>query len=136
MDQLRADAGRIDGAQAQGLIELLATWVVNAANDSLDVESVAGNLCRHDVLVLVLRDGGEGVGLFDAGPAQHVFIDAIANHHNAAEVRRQQAEGVRVHIEHRDLMTLARQKPGQDGAGPAAPHDDGVHDRSPGGGSL
>ena len=57
-----------DGRDAEPLVDLGAAGVVDAGDDLLDAERLAGDPGRDDVGVVAAGDGGEGVGLLDARP--------------------------------------------------------------------
>ena len=58
---------RGDGGDAEPLVDLGAAGVVDAGDDVLDAERLAGHPGREDVGVVAAGDGGEGVGVVDAG---------------------------------------------------------------------
>jgi hypothetical protein len=68
------------GRNAQPFVDLGALGVVDAGDHALDAERFAGHSCRDDVRVVPRRHRGEGRGLLDTGPQQHVAVETHAQH--------------------------------------------------------
>ena len=69
---------RGDGGDAEPLVDLGAAGVVDAGDDLLDAERLAGDTRGDDVGVVAAGDGREGVGAPDAGLLQDRLVEAVA----------------------------------------------------------
>src|SRR5438270_8579435 len=128
VDGVGSDHGGADGAQAEGLVDLVADRVVDPADDLGDVEHVLRHLRRHDVAVVAVGQRAEGVGFLDAGPFQHVLVDAVADQRRAWKVLAQAGECAAALVDDGHIVVLLDQLKGQPGAHPATAHDDDLHE--------
>ena len=69
-------ADRRDRRDAQALVDLGATGVVDPGRDPVDAERLPCDARGDDVGVVAAADGGEGVGFLDARLDQHVAVEA------------------------------------------------------------
>ena len=84
----------------------------------------------HDVGVVSVGHGGEGVGLVDARLLQGVAVEAHALNFAAVELRGETSEGVGELVDDGHRMTHAVQLGGHGGPHASAAHDDEVHGRT------
>ena len=75
-----------DGRDAEALVDLGALGVVDAGDDPLDAERLAGHPRGDDVGVVAGGHRGERVGPLDARPEQHVAVEAHAESRSPGEV--------------------------------------------------
>ena len=85
---------------AEALVDRRALGVVDAGDDALDAERLAGHPRRDDVGVVAGRHGRERAGLLDAGPQQHVAVEPHAQHALAGELGGQPVKCGAVAIDH------------------------------------
>ena len=93
------------GGDAEPLVDLGATRVVDAGDDVLDAVLLPCDAGGEDVGVVTARDGGERVRLVDAGGPQGVAVEADPRHGAAVEARAQPAERGLVLVDDGDLVT-------------------------------
>ena len=113
------------------LVDLGPLGVVDAGDDVLDAEGLAGHPGADDVGVVAAADRGEGAGGVDAGVEQRLPVEAEAGHLAAGEVRAEPAEGLGVLVDDRDAVPDLLQPAGDGGADAAAAHHDHVHEILP-----
>src|SRR5438105_5574281 len=128
VDGVGADDRRADDAESERLVDLITDGVVDAADDLRHVEDVLRHLCRHDVAIVAVGQGAEGIGLLDPGALEHVLVDAVAQQGIARKVVTQPRKCGSALIDDRHLVALVDQLEGQPGADPAAAHDDDLHE--------
>ena len=80
-----APAHRRDRGDAEALVDLGAARIVDPGDHMGDVEGLAGHPGGQDVGVVAAGDGGEGVGLLDAGLLERVPVKADAGDLAAGE---------------------------------------------------
>ena len=120
-------AHRGDRGDAEPLVDLGATGVVDAGDHVLDAEGLAGDPRGEDVGVVAVADGGEGVGGLDPGLGQGVAVEPDAGDTLSLEGRAEAAERRAVLVDDRDVMPLALETEGQGRADTAAAHDHEMH---------
>jgi hypothetical protein len=123
-----ADGG--DGGDAEPLVDLGTSRVVDPGHHVVDAEGLAGHPGGQDVGVVAAADGGERLRLLDPGLAQGVPVEADAGDPATGERGTQPPERRLVRVDHRHRVPLALQDQRQSRPHPAAAHDDEVHPRS------
>ena len=118
---------RRDGGDAEPLVDLGAAGVVDARDDLLDPEGLAGHPRGDDVGVVAAAHGGEGVGPLDAGLGQDGLVEAVAGHLGAVEGRAEPTEGVGVAVDDADGVVAVLEAAGERRADAATAHDHDVH---------
>src|SRR5438445_5477565 len=94
-----------DGVEAELTVDILAHWVVDPGDYPGDLENLAGDLGRHDVSIVAVGQGGEAIRRLDAGLAEDIFIDPVAENHLPREVAPQAVERAAVHVDDGHLVT-------------------------------
>ena len=112
----------------EALVDLGAARVVDAGDDVLDAEGLAGHPGGEDVGVVAAADRGEGVRALDPGLDEVVAVEADAGDGRAGEVGVQLAEARALLVDHRHGVTGLVQGVGERRPHAAAPHDDDVHE--------
>jgi len=115
------------GGDAEALVDGRTTLVVDAGDDALDVEELAGCTCDEDVGVVAVGHRSEGIGPFDARGAQTRAIETDADDGVATEVLRQTTERCRLAVDHRHGVSLFDQCGGETGTDSTASDDHDVH---------
>ena len=128
MHGIRADDSGTDDAKAQALVDLKTDRVVDPTDHLRHVEDVLGHLRGHDVAVVTVRKGAEGVRTFDARPLQHVLVNAVAEQGIAAERIAETGERGGRLIDDRDLVVLFGELQGKAGAHPSAAEYHNLHE--------
>src|SRR5688500_17219840 len=118
---------RANGRQPQPAVGVLAYGVVNTTDDLGYVEDQPRHLRRHDVPIVAIRHGDEGVGVLDARFAQNVLIDAGADDRLPAEPGGKAAESTAVGVDDRHLIAGMIEEARHTGPDPPAAHDDRLH---------
>ena len=116
-----------DRRDAEPLVDRSPARVVDAGDDPLDLEGLAGDPGRHDVRVVAAGHRRQRTGLLDAGLLERVAVEAEADDPVAAEAGRQAPERVLALVDDRDGVTLLLEGAGQLTTYPAAPHHDDMH---------
>src|SRR5204863_4667288 len=100
----------------------------------IDVEAAPGDLGDHEVGVVAVGGGDEGVGLLDSGLEERVDLERGADGEAAADllpglglVPVEEGYGLGVLVEHRDFVALGEHLLGDRGTDPAATHDEYEH---------
>ena len=116
------------GGDAQALVDVGPPRVIDPGDDVVHAEALPGYPRSHDVGVVPVGHGDEGVGLVDARLLQGVAVVTDPLDLAAVEVRGQAAEGVRGAVDdgHRVPDTVELNSHGRSDA--ATAHDDEVHE--------
>ena len=117
-----------DGRDAEPGVDLGAARVVDAGDDVLDAEGLAGYPRRDDVGVVATGHCGEGVGLLDTGLDQRVPVEADAGDLTAPEARPEPPKRAGVLVDDRHRVTDRLDAVRDRRADPAAAHDHDMHD--------
>ena len=104
---------RGDGGDAEALVDLGAARVVDARHDVLDAVLLARDAGGEDVRVVAARDGGEGVGVVDAGGPQGVAVEADPGDGAPLERGAEATERGLVLVDDGDLVTRRARWPGR-----------------------
>ncbi len=102
-----------DGRDAEPLVDLGPLRVVDAGDDVLDAEGLAGDPRGDDVGVVAAADRGERVGLLDAGLDQGLAVEADARSPAGRGSLAEAAEGERVLVDDGDGVRRARPAAGR-----------------------
>src|SRR5438105_8198129 len=105
MDRPWPGKGRTDSVEAELPIDVLANRIVDPGDHPGDLEDLAGDLGRHDVSIVAVGQGGEPIRRLDAGLAEDIFIDPVAENHLPREVAPQAVERAAVHVDDGHLVT-------------------------------
>ena len=120
-----------DCRDADPLVDRSPTLVVDTGNDSLDAERLTSDTCDHDVAVVAVRDGREGLGLLDAGLAKTGLVEPDALDLRARETVGKPAERLGLPIDHGDGVTLLLERCSQARSDSPASDDNDVHHTPP-----
>ena len=93
-----------DRGDAEALVDRGAARVVDAGDDVLDAEGLAGHAGDEDVGVVATGDGGDGTIGGDAGRGQNVAVEPDADHGGAREPLAETAERLEPAVDHDDIM--------------------------------
>ena len=116
-----------DGGDAQPLVHLGASGVVDAGHHVVHVEGLAHHPGGEDVGVVAVGDSCECLGPVDPGLGEHLAVEADALDGLTVEVGTQPPESLDGVVDDGDGVTALLQAPGQGGAHTAAAHDHDVH---------
>src|SRR6184192_1313335 len=98
MDRLGTGERRADSVEAELTVDILAHRVVDPGDHPGALENLAGDLGRHDVSIVAVGQGGEAIRSLDAGLAQDILIDPVAENHLPREIAPQPIERAPIHI--------------------------------------
>ena len=93
-----------DRMDPETLVDLRPAWVVYAGDDLRDPVVLASDPCGHDIGVITAGNRCKGLRFSDAGPLQHVAVEAEADDHLPAELALEPFEGLPRFIDHDDGM--------------------------------
>ena len=116
-----------DGGNPEPLVDLRATWIVDARDDVFDRVGLTCNASRQDVRVVPATYGCECVRTLYAGVFQGLSVETDALDGQPTEIRAQLPEGMGVLVDDGDGMTLSIEIIGECGPDPAAAQDHDVH---------
>ncbi len=74
-DELRADGRRTDRLHAELAVHLAARRIVDARDDSFDLEHALRDQGGHDIAVVAVGYGDKAIGRRGAGALEHVVVD-------------------------------------------------------------
>src|SRR3954452_16245917 len=130
LEHLDRVARRADRVEALLRVPLRPRRVHDAADHARHLVVLAGDLRDRQVRVVAVGRGDEDVGLLDAGLAQGVDLEPVAEREAAARVLPGRVHpGVqalmreRILVEHGDVVALGEHRPGDCGPDPAGTHD-------------
>ena len=112
---------------AEPLVDGGALGVVDAGDDALDAEGLARDPRGDDVGVVTRGHRGERARALDAGPQQHVPVEAHPEHALTGEFGGQAVKGGAVAVDNGDFVADSGQAISQRRAYPAASHHDYTH---------
>src|SRR5205807_419895 len=92
--QLCTDDRRADCLKTEFMIRALADRVIDTANNLLDVEELFGNLARHNIAVIAIRDGSECISISNTCAAEHILIDTVAYNRLTLKIGTEPPEGI------------------------------------------
>ncbi len=116
-----------NGGDAQPLVDLGASGVVDARHDVLDPEGLPGDAGGDDVGVVAAGYREEGVGAVGAGLVEHLLVEAHPGHPDPGEGRAEPAERIGVAVDHGHGVAALLEAAGKQGPDAAAAHDHDVH---------
>ena len=118
---------RGDRGDAQALVDRGASRIVDARNDVLDAERLAGDAGDEDVGVVATGDRGDGAVGGDAGGGEHVAVESDADHGRARERIAETSERLQLAVDHDDVMFRGGEAEGDLGADSATTDNDDMH---------
>src|SRR3989454_4617669 len=127
MDRLCPGERRADGVEAELTVDVLAYRVVDPGNHPGNLEDLASDLGRHDVSIVAVGQGGEAIGGLDAGLAQDILIDPVAENHLPGEIAPPPVERAAIHINDGPPATPPRQGDGRHCPNAAAADNHQLH---------
>lgn len=119
-----------DRRDAQPLVDLRPTRIVDAGDDLLDPVGLPGHPGRQDVRVVTGAHGGEGMGSLDAGTLERLAIEAHTGHRLSGEIGAELPEGPGILIDDRHGVSELVQSMRQQGSHATAPENHDVHART------
>ena len=124
------------GGEAEPLVDHGPAGVVDAGDDAVDAERLAGDAGDEHVGVVAVGHRGDGAGPLDPRLDQPVAVEADALHGRAGEVVGEATEGLGAAVDDRHGVPAGQQVERQRGAHPTAADDDDVHAATLGSSSL
>ena len=113
-----------NGGDAEALVDLGPSRVVDPGDDVRDVVGFPGDAGGQDVRVVAAGHRGEGIGLGDVRTLEGVPVEADARDLGPGKVAAKPAEGRVVLVDDRHRMPRIIQGVGQRDPDPAATHND------------
>jgi hypothetical protein len=118
---------RGDGRDTKSFVNCSASLIVNASDNSIDMEELAGGAGDEDVGIVTIGNSGKGVSSLDASSTKACAIETDTNDGVPAEVFGQTSERRCLSVDHRNGVTLFNQCGGESGTDSAASNNDDVH---------
>jgi hypothetical protein len=126
-DLAQRPVGRGHGDDAELLVQGGPPGVVDPGDDPRDPVDIPCHPCGDDVGVVPAGHGDHGVGPGDAGPLEHVAVEADALDGLAGELLAQPLERFGVLVDHGDHLPGRRQPGREPGSNPATANDHHAH---------
>src|SRR6266536_3129643 len=77
-EHLGTDKCGADGFHPHFPVGTLTDRIVDTADNLLDIEDLFSDLACHNISVVAIGNGDEGVGCLNTGATQRLFVNAIA----------------------------------------------------------
>src|SRR5882724_1266627 len=77
--QAGSNGGGAEGDDAKLTVTIRANGIVDTRDHLGDIKDMTRDLRGHDIPVVALCDGNKNLGMFDAGAAQYVLVNAVAD---------------------------------------------------------
>src|SRR5215213_976663 len=116
-----------DGGDAEALVDLGPSGVVDPGDHLVDAERLARHPGRDDVGVVTARDCRERVGPADAGLLEYLLVEAVAGDLVAVEAGPQATKAVGHAVDDRDGVVALLQTSSEGRSDPPTSHDHHVH---------